>query len=188
MVRQILSNNNEKCYRNLSPKIFTSKHALIPTAKSFHLQKSTTISVRFKKERKKERKEASAIFLWQLKRTSLHIISAALRATDSWGTERVYRSSWSTDMIVLSKNTERAAATSLSVRLRNRGVGCLYARKCEELNGESPPKKLIWQCLVVALLYKFFRIQYDLEDFIQPKLPLIKYALQPLDSSEMLYT
>jgi hypothetical protein len=29
MVKQILPNNNEKCYRNFSPKIFTSKHALI---------------------------------------------------------------------------------------------------------------------------------------------------------------
>jgi hypothetical protein len=27
MVRQILPNNNEKCYRNFSSKIFTSKHA-----------------------------------------------------------------------------------------------------------------------------------------------------------------
>jgi hypothetical protein len=27
MVRQILLNNNEKCYGNFSPKIFTSKHA-----------------------------------------------------------------------------------------------------------------------------------------------------------------
>jgi hypothetical protein len=30
MVRQILPNNNEKCYRNFFPKIFTSKHALRP--------------------------------------------------------------------------------------------------------------------------------------------------------------
>jgi hypothetical protein len=29
MVRKILPNNNEKCYRNFSPKIFASKHALI---------------------------------------------------------------------------------------------------------------------------------------------------------------
>jgi hypothetical protein len=28
MVRKILPNNNEKCYRNFSPKIFASKHAL----------------------------------------------------------------------------------------------------------------------------------------------------------------
>jgi hypothetical protein len=28
MVRQILPNNNEKYYRNFSPKNFTSKHAL----------------------------------------------------------------------------------------------------------------------------------------------------------------
>jgi hypothetical protein len=28
MVKQILPNNNEKCYKNFSPKIFTSKHAL----------------------------------------------------------------------------------------------------------------------------------------------------------------
>jgi hypothetical protein len=28
MIRQILSNNNENCYRNFSPKIFASKHAL----------------------------------------------------------------------------------------------------------------------------------------------------------------
>jgi hypothetical protein len=28
MVRQILPNNNEKCYSNFFPKIYTSKHAL----------------------------------------------------------------------------------------------------------------------------------------------------------------
>jgi hypothetical protein len=26
MIRQILPNNNEKCYRNFSPKFFASKH------------------------------------------------------------------------------------------------------------------------------------------------------------------
>jgi hypothetical protein len=29
MVKKILPNNNEKCYKNFSPKIFASKHALV---------------------------------------------------------------------------------------------------------------------------------------------------------------
>jgi hypothetical protein len=48
MVRQILPNNNEKCYMNFSPKNFTSKHGL--TKHSILLQLSWPAVVKDKRQ------------------------------------------------------------------------------------------------------------------------------------------